>query len=217
MAQSLEYLCFTRLIRVIANQMEWNTFKKAHDTREKNELASNVTYSFDLRRLLSRIHEQKMNIEDIIFEFRKITYKYKLYGPGGIRTAKLEDLQYQKYLLWVYAHFSISYIISHCNADIMKKFGRSSSSYYCVFMKSEMKTDESPRDINVKINYDILSLLRLIKREFEFVKSGISPRDYDYYSKIPTNDYPKFESDTDLELVSNSDSDTEFDLDLEVN
>ena len=217
MAHSLEYLCFTRLIRVIANQMEWNTFKKAHDTREKNELASNVTYSFDLRRLLSRIHEQKMNIEDIIFEFRKITYKYKLYSPCGLRTAKLEDPRYQKYLLWVYAHFSISYIISHCKADIMKKFGRSSSSYYCVFMKSEMKTDESPRDINVKINYDILSLLRLIKREFEFVKSGISPRDYDYYSKIPTNDYPKFESDTDLELVSNSDSDTEFNLELEVN
>lgn len=82
-------------------------------------------------------------------------------------------------------------------------------------MKSERKTYESVRDKKVKINYDIFFLLHLINHELKFVKSGISP--CDYYSGIPTNDYPKFESDTDLGLVSNSDSDTEFDLDLEVN
>jgi hypothetical protein len=131
-----------------------------------------------------------VDIEDIIFEFRKITYYYKFYGVGGIcGVCKSEFNKKKTYTeinnVWIFAHFPINEIIpinkiyfSHHKVLVFHKLIVKGCNFYDEEEKRGMKTFDSMRANDVDLDFTILSFCSEIEEEYEFVVSKEDSRDY---------------------------------------
>jgi hypothetical protein len=134
-----------------------------------NKCASKTYHALDLRRLCYNILTQKIvDIEDIIFEFRKITYYYKFYGVGGVDGVCKTDVNHNKTYtevcnVWISAHFPINEIIPVNKINFLEykelvfhKLIRKGSDFYDEEKKRGKTTFDSTRANDVNLDFTIL-------------------------------------------------------------
>jgi len=140
----------------------------------------------DLGRLRENILTQKIkDMDDIIFEFRKITYYYKFYGVDGVcNTAFNYNKEYGPVCnVWIFAHFGINEIIPNKKYFSHHTLGMFNALLkQCDFYEEEKKRGitqfESRRGDEVKLAGDILTFCYEIAAEDEYILSRETSRDY---------------------------------------
>jgi len=163
-----------------------------NETRlDLNKYASKIHHIIDLRRLRENILARKIvDIEDIIFEFRKITYYYKFYGVGGVcGVCKSEFNKKKTYTeinnVWIFAHFPINEIIpinkiyfSQHKVLVFHKLIVKGCDFYDEEKKRGMMSFDSTKANDVDLDFNILSFCSEIEEEYQFVLSGENSSDY---------------------------------------
>lgn len=183
---SLNNLVICALIKPIERQLL--SMLNNETLLELNKCSSKMHHILDLRRLRYNILTRKIvDIEDIIFEFRKITYYYKFYGVDGVCKTEFNDKKTYTEInnIWIFAHFPINEIIpinkiyfSNHKVIVFHKLTDKGCDFYDEEEKRGMKTFESTRADDVDLDFNILSFCSEIDEEYQFVLSEEDSRDY---------------------------------------